>query len=293
MTKPPILVTGVPRSGTTWLARLLATGKRTALAGREPMNPHRGQYALGGSLDRWTRLHDPDSAQRLRLRLAYVGMNPWVYSRYGRRQWHAPLPWTRLIVKDPFALLSLPGVVATTGARVVLVYRHPGAVLASYSRMGWSPDLDEVTPLIREHMARGLALAGLAGAWPPPAGASASVAMGMFWSALHAMALSDLHTLPGALVVSHAEIAQGGEAATRRLFDELGLVGTTLTRAELETPEARASVAPTPGLHQFNRAPADVANAWRTSLAPDELADVERVSEPVRAHLEAIRFRVC
>ena len=46
----PILVTGVPRSGNTWLARLLATSPGTAMAGREPMNPRGRQYALGGTL---------------------------------------------------------------------------------------------------------------------------------------------------------------------------------------------------------------------------------------------------
>lgn len=47
----PILVTGAPRSGTTWLAQMLATAPRTVLSGREPMNrgrepmkPHGRQY---------------------------------------------------------------------------------------------------------------------------------------------------------------------------------------------------------------------------------------------------------
>ena len=90
----PILVTGVPRSGTTWLARLLALSPATALAGREPMNPRGRQYALGGSLDGWARLTDPSPYQRFLLRSAYRGWNPMVYSRFGTRQWAGPLPQT-------------------------------------------------------------------------------------------------------------------------------------------------------------------------------------------------------
>ena len=131
----PILVTGVPRSGNTWLARLLALSPGTALAGREPMNPRGRQYALGGSLDGWTRLTDPSPYQRFLLRTAYQGWNPMVFSRFGARQWAGPLPHTRVVVKDPYALLSLRTVVAATGATPVLVYRHPGAVLASYRRV--------------------------------------------------------------------------------------------------------------------------------------------------------------
>ena len=135
----PILVTGVPRSGNTWLARLLALSPGTALAGREPMNPRGRQYALGGSLDGWTRLTDASPYQRFLLRTAYQGWNPMVFSRFGARQWAGPLPQTRLVVKDPYALLSLRCVVAATGATPVLVYRHPGAVLASYRRVAWPP----------------------------------------------------------------------------------------------------------------------------------------------------------
>ena len=72
----PILVTGVPRSGTTWLARLLALSPGTALAGREPMNPRGRQYALGGSLDGWTRLTDPSPLPALPAALGVPGVEP-------------------------------------------------------------------------------------------------------------------------------------------------------------------------------------------------------------------------
>lgn len=68
-----------------------------------------------------------------------------VYGRYGRRQSVARLLWMRVVIKDPFATLSLPVISRETSARVVLIYRHPGAVLVSYRRMGWRPDVDELT----------------------------------------------------------------------------------------------------------------------------------------------------
>ena len=60
----PILVTGVPRSGTTWLARQLANASGSSMTGREPMNPHGKQYALGGTIDAWARIVDPTPKQR-------------------------------------------------------------------------------------------------------------------------------------------------------------------------------------------------------------------------------------
>ena len=72
----PILVTGVPRSGNTWLARLLARSPGTALAGREPMNPRGRQYALGKTLHGWTRLTEPTTRQRFLLRTRLPGLEP-------------------------------------------------------------------------------------------------------------------------------------------------------------------------------------------------------------------------
>src|SRR5699024_9716262 len=109
--------------------------------------PRNGQYALGGSLMGWSRMTSLSGGQRRRLRAAYQGINPMVYGRYGVRQWTAALPRTRVVIKDPFAMLSLPVLVELTGALPVLIFRHPGAILASYRRMGWRDDLNEVASI--------------------------------------------------------------------------------------------------------------------------------------------------
>ena len=69
------------------------------------MNPRGHQFALGGTLPGWTRLTTVTPLQRLALVSSYRGLNPLVYSRYGRRQWAALLPGTS-VVKDPFAMTS-------------------------------------------------------------------------------------------------------------------------------------------------------------------------------------------
>lgn len=287
---PPILVTGVPRSGTTWLARLLAQSPGTALAGREPMNPRGRQYALGGTLQGWVRLTEPTSRQRRLLRAAYRGWNPMVYSRFGTRQWAGPLPWTRVVVKDPYALLSMPAVAAATGATPVLVYRHPGAVLASYRRVGWQPRFDEVASIVAEEegeqtRALGLELPeGSVGNEPVTARD-----MGVFWSVLHELALADVAS-SGAVVVSHAELAAGGEEAGRALADRLHLRWSAAMAAEFTKESSRATVSAR--LHNFDRAPAAVAEEWRTQLEDGETDAIEQVSAATLAKVEAARFRL-
>lgn len=283
----PVLVTGVPRSGTTWLARLLAGAPGTALAGREPMNPRGRQYALGGSLQGWARLTELTDGQRRRLKLAYRGLNPWVYSRYGSRQWAGPLPGTRLVVKDPFAMLSIPAVAAATGSVPVLVHRHPGAVLASYRRMGWRPDLAELKAIVDSgSVPASVPLPAI----PDREEASEAEAMGVFWAVLHEIALADVAaTATRLVVVSHQELALGGVDAGRRLATELGLSWTPAMAEELSKESGGGPTSPEK-LHNFDRSPAQVAEEWRSHLTPDEVEVIESVTDGARARLSAARL---
>lgn len=288
--RQPVLVTGVPRSGTTWLARWLSLGDRMAFPGREPMNPR--HYGLGRTLSGWARLTAPSPRQVRTLKLSYQGLNPWVYSRYGIHQWLAPLPFTRLVVKDPFALLSIPAIVEHTGAVVVLVYRHPGAVLASYRRMGWTPDLvglQEVVTSARRN--GGPELPDL------PAGdaVAPAEAMGRFWATLHDLALHDIDTRgTDVLIVAHHELASSGPAGGRQLADRLGIAWNSRQEQEL-VRAAAGSDSPSPAsstLHNFDRAPSAVAEAWRTQLSPSEVDAIEATAASTLQDVSERRFRL-
>jgi hypothetical protein len=284
----------MPRSGTTWIARVLASSPGTALGGREPMNPRPRQYGLGGTLDSWARLEQPSRRQALDLRLAYRGVNPWVFSRYGRRQWAAPWPGTRIIVKDPFAALSLPMIAATTGARALVAYRHPGAMLVSFRRVGWRPDLAEIRPLVRRPD-----LVPAVPAVPASDGDGVSPdvqPMAAFWAALYDQILADLDRASGALLISHEELASGGEAALRALYAELDLAWSAEAGRPFAVPKATSTPAATASegraLHNFDRAPSHVAAAWESKLEPAELAELNALTESVQQELAGRRFRL-
>lgn len=272
-----MLVTGVPRSGTTWLARALAGAGFAALPGREPMNPRSGQFGLAGTVHSWVELREPTPEQERILARCYHGREPRVFSRYGKDQWLAPLPWTHTIVKDPFALLSVPTIVRCTGAIPVIVYRHPGAVLASYRRMGWTADTTEIRQL-----------QGLTSAPEPTDDVSAMVE---FWNFLHTRVLSWLDDVPQALLVSHAELSLGGGAALRSLMRSCGLQPARRERSTAAGAEESATDLPAAGrLHDFTRDPAEVVDGWRQRLSAEEAGIVEVGTAYVWESLEARRF---
>jgi hypothetical protein len=233
------------------------------------MNPRHGQYALAGTLTSWTRLeHQAMSRRQARaLRRVYVGREPRVFSRYGSRQWAAALPGSRLVVKDPFALLSLPAIVDLTGARPVVVFRHPAALLASYRRMGWRPAVEE--------MARCLP-PGAAG--PVPSDPGTPQAMGWFWAAAYECVLADLDRVPDALLVHHAELTSGGEEALSTLLTACGWPAESL-HARARTSRPGRSASDRPVLHDFDRSPDQINQGWRETLSPEDVHEVERQAQ--------------
>lgn len=272
-----MLVTGVPRSGTTWLARELAGARFAALPGREPMNPRSGQFALGGTVGSWVELGEPSAKQGRILARCYRGQELRMFSRYGKDQWLAPLPWSRIVVKDPFALLSVPAIVTATSAIPVILYRHPGAVLASYRRMGWTADTVEIRHLQGQ---------------PAPAVPLDDVtAMVEFWNFLHSRVLSWLDDVPDALLISHADVSRGGFPAVRTLMNACGLRPPRREPVTAGPGEGAPVGAPGVGqLHGFARNPEEVVDGWRGRLAAEEVTAIENQTSDVWASLEGRRF---
>lgn len=270
----PILVTGIPRSGTTWLARTLAEAPGTSMLGREPMNPRARQFALDGALSGWVRRDGFDRGETRLLRRVYHGRVPRTYGRLGVRQRMAPLPWRRIVVKDSFALLSLQAVVAATRAVPVLIYRHPAAVLASYRRLGWRADTKEYTAL---------------GA-PPGDYGDDTRAMAMFWSWGHEIALADLEQVPDAIVVSHHELTVGGSDAQAELFSALDLA-PPVRRVPDATGPADFHLDDFPR-HYFHRTPDQVTTGWRALIDDSDIDLLEQATAPMWRRLEKRRLRL-
>ncbi len=243
------------------------------------MNPHQGQFRLGGTISAWTRLSSPTVQQRRILRRAYRGLDPRVYGRYGVCQWSAPLPWTRVIVKDPFAQLSMETIVGATGALPVVVYRHPGAILTSYRRMGWRPDIEELASVAPKF-----------GRLDDEGAADEVDRMAWFWTVCHRIALEQLTRLPMAVVISHQELSLVAPPAVRTVFDACGLTWSNRVDEEIARWSESTAVAPGSRLHVMNRSPKEVEDSWRGRLAPEEVTRLDHLGSEVLAELESRRL---
>jgi hypothetical protein len=114
--------------------------------------------------------------------------------------------------------------------------------------------------------------------------------MGVFWKVLHEIALADASATGTPLVVvSHQELASGGVAAGRALAAALGLPWTAAMADELSKESGGATGSPE-RLHNFDRAPAQVAEEWRTRLTDDEVHRIEALTEETMGRLAQARL---
>ncbi|MEU8267082.1 sulfotransferase [Sphaerisporangium sp. NPDC049002] len=169
----PILVTGLPRSGTSWAGKMLAAGGEVIYV-NEPLNPqrppgrspgilnatvsHRFQYICRDNEGPWLRAFADTVALRYRyaaeLRrnrspgdLARLAKNAAAFT-LGR------LLGRRALLDDPFALFSAGWFAERLGCRVVLLVREPVSFVASWQRLGWTVyfhELLEQPLLVRDH----------------------------------------------------------------------------------------------------------------------------------------------
>jgi hypothetical protein len=293
MTAPRVLVAGLPRSGTTWVAEVLG---RTAGARylHEPDNhlvrPDAwwAKRFLGGYPDLRPGVPagpdggaQADAAQYRHLwavafeggprtSARYAGAKilqragaPRVSGRLASRQRSRPAPGP-LVVKSVHCARSLEWVADAFSPAVVLVERNPFGVIASWRKLGWDDFLDNDRAAL-QHSATVL------GVDPPPAGASWLERAAWHYGLLSSHTQQARRRHPDWIVVRHERLCAGPETAFRRLCADLGLRFTADTARYLA-----ATNRPGDG-YSTNRLWREQVDGGRTRLTPTERALVSAV----------------
>jgi len=153
--KAPILVTGSPRSGTTWTGRMLAAAPGTAYL-HEPFHYNNAllnerparlfQYVSPAESERYTKLVGDllqwkfpwrRRMQNVRTPRNIVGLLKGNWRFMQLRSTNA-----RPIFKDPIALFSSEWLAKTFDMDVLMMIRHPAAFCSSVKLRDWRTDFD-------------------------------------------------------------------------------------------------------------------------------------------------------
>lgn len=295
---PDILVTGLHRSGTTFVGDVLRRAGLFQVF--EPMNRDYGSVLA----DRWkpypdTRTRDgrpyrevADALVRDRIRWKPALQTRdllarWVGRALGmhRRALAYQLGWLadrirprRRLFKDPDLVFFADDLERRHGFQVVALVRHPCAFYASVKRLGWRFPLDELLEqeaLVRRH------LAGFAEHLVPRPRSFAEEAA-LLWLFVHAVLRDFVAENPRIVRLRHEDLAARPLPVFRALFARLGL---DLSPA-IEAWIARATAGPRTAAradraHDLVRDARALATRWTRELEPGEVKQIREIVEPV------------
>ena len=141
--RPPILITGSHRSGTTWVGKMLNLARGTLMVD-EPFHINEGyetrHYALNGLARYWfTYARElPQKPTRKAYEKVLQKKTGKVFRRRDPKRYLPFLRTGRLIIKDPIAALSADWLYNNFDLKVMVLVRHPGAFVASLKRLNWT-----------------------------------------------------------------------------------------------------------------------------------------------------------
>lgn len=282
--RPPILVTGSHRSGTTWVGRMLALAPGVAYL-HEPFSPRTPKGLSPAGFDRYYTVVTSRNEDRYRaglertLALRYDLGAQLRWARGWRDVARIPRDYLRLratrrrgrrpLVKDPIALLSAEWLAEAFGMQVVVLVRHPAAFAASLKRLGWRHsfstffDGDRLPEVLRPYEDEIRAQAR------EPGDGLAQAAL--LWRLLYNAVDGYRQRHPDWVFLRHEDASLEPVGTFERLYATLGLELTPAARAEIEGASAAHNPAELPTPHAVELDSAASLGRWREQLTPDEI----------------------
>ncbi|WP_062516223.1 sulfotransferase [Demequina gelatinilytica] len=296
-----ILVTGVPRSGTTPIGEVLGFAPSTRFL-YEPLNYESGLRSIEAYFPTVgdTRDHDEDIQAILDLRLRLrsgvfpedrglrrlgkyvVGGQSRVSARALR--W-GPTP-DHVIWKDPFAIFLVARIATRFAVPTVITMRDPHAVAASFKRLGWSFDIRGIQRRLDPGGDAPWALSEDALTLAESGSAATGAAL---WRLGYGHASATTAGLANIAWVSVEDVLEQPRAVYERLYEFCGLeLSEDAVRALEDKYRAGGRETPT-RTHDRHRDVGAVATYWHGSLTEEENAAVDALTADVRVGVPASR----
>lgn len=275
---PNIFVTGTHRSGTTWLAKMLAASGIWYV--HEPFAPMKGrwprsfEYRNSSSPDQNVdALFDEVLGGGFRAALNLPNADhPWMPLRLFNPG------FKRMLVKDPLACLLTEYLTTRYRLQTLILFRHPAGFVSSVHRLGWprGPFLQQFLqdgPLMAEHLARHRKLL------EKYSGEDSIASAAALHGALNTVLWNLVKQGIGSPLYFEALCADPMEQL-RQLFEELGLPYDDRVRSiHQEACFGKESRVEAYHPHSVARNSLAMADSWKSQLTPAEVRSIREVWE--------------
>lgn len=291
----PILVTGAHRSGTTWAGKMLAADADTAYIS-EPLNVLHRPGVFSAPVRHWYQyICEDNEAEFLPAfqSLFEYDYHLWAeiralrsrkdFLRMGRDFmifYNALEQGQRALLKDPFAVFSVPWFAQRLNARIVITVRHPAAFASSLQRLDWKFDFKDLLDqplLMRDHLERYR---------EPMLSTAADDVLGqaaLLWKMIYDVVHQFNQLNPAWIITRHEDLSRDPLTRYRELYEKLHLNFThrveqaILTSSSAENP-TESSVKQKHAVKLDSLA--NVKN-WRKRLSQEEITRIRKMTAGV------------
>jgi len=290
-----ILVTGAHRSGTTWVGKMLAADANTAYIS-EPLNVLHRPGVFRAKVLRWYEYicdenekeylpafdelldfdyHLWDEIRSIRSRKDFLRMGRDFLIFY-----NGSLHGQRALIKDPFAVFSIPWFAKKLNCKVVVTVRHPAAFASSLKRLNWSFDFKDLLDqplLMRDHV----------GAYQDEMRSiKADDVIGqaaLLWKLIYRSVHSALSLNPDFIVVRHEDLSRDPVSGYRDLYAKLGLEYTHKVEETILNSSSSENPVELSGkkVHSVKLDSRANVDSWRKRITEDELKRIRQMTEGV------------
>lgn len=290
----PILVTGAPRSGTTWVGRMIATSPAVELI-YEPFSINHDMRICQACFENWFTYvgehneHEYHEHLKRTIEFQYKvsdlewKISPGYYAeylkRYVRHLWQRG--HIRPLLKDPIAVFSAEWLALKFDMDTVVMIRHPAAFVASYKALNWTHDFSHF-------LNQPLLMNGPLQLFQQEIDEFANNEKdiidqaALLWNLIYYMVLQYKARHPDWLFVRHEDISRNPLLGFRALFAHLNLDFSANTEEAIKkhsfpdmVPDAEAET----GFHRLRRDSLANIDTWKQRLTHSE---IERIKFAVR-----------
>jgi hypothetical protein len=263
---PPVLVTSLPRAGSSWIGGILG-GSENALYLREPITQtYLGRFGPPPIFE-WRMCKDRRAYDRYAA-LAFKGIprfsgaivaNPGQWAISGRKG-------KRIVLKEVNPLV-LRRLWERFRPKIVLLVRHPVPVARSFHTLGWTSDQFK-TRFLPE------TLATFEQEHELPQETDTWEQSGAFQAITQNFVADSLSGIDH-MAVRYEDICDGPVEAFGRIFEFCGLPFSAGVRKEIER-SSRARGRYVPGTYDTARNSRDMKDRWKRDVDPEDIEQVRR-----------------
>jgi len=300
MTAKHILVTGIPRCGSTFTGKIMSLSPRLSYI-QEPFNPN---YGLVGADIHFPFIKSPKPdniyanllSELFSFKAKYKknysqdnSVRKFAKSIFGPR---AQINYriakflhgenVRLLIKDPDAALLSEQMYLEHDCNVLILVRHPGAVYASFSRLGVGFDVSDIIP---ENFFNTLNMSDNADLLKKVEKSPAEQ-IGLLWVYIYENLNAYFKKYDDWLMLLHEDISIDPIRSFKKIFNWAEIEFTERIKRKITTlTNANNPVTARQNkMHDLSRNSASLSDYWKKTVSTEDIGILKKIIEPTSSH---------